>query len=720
MPELTIEQLKEFAEIYSDLLQKYSDTGALNIARASTEAFSDALDRAKISAASAAEAARGLGETLPDNAIDKAKRSMNELFNSFKDTAAGAVDANDRIRRFGAGLAGAIAIASGKLDIPDELIRLTNTASDATAQLSDMSSTIGKLAPKTGALGKMASALGTSFMRVAKASDFARNLETSLLRAAAAGGDMAREMNEMGGAMDDPRMAFQGLADRSARFIALTTEIATANNVSAASAQQYAQELMRIPGAMRETVDTGSEAAGSLHMLDAVLKVSAGTFQEVKTVMGDVNTLFQTFRSSGEDSLSVISRMHSAAQAFQVPMDNMRSAVKTAADQFKFLGDNSQTAITIMSRFSEALRGSGVGPRAVQELTQGFTGLMSQMDMAQRAFVSAQTGGPGGLQGAYQMRLEMREPGGGERVAQRIEDTLRQMMGGRLVTMEEAAMDPRAAAQMAKQVQMLTTGPLQVAQTEGQAERIVEAMARGRLFEAGEEMAGGVPGPEQALQQAVDTGNEIQQQQQSTLLSIHNELQRQSEMAGVYIEDARRILEGPRTRAGEFVAGQRQEAQVVAAEFTDMPEEAGGVGVEQDRTMDLIGRGMEGVGRMVDTMSRRAFGEEPMAARPQPPRPAAVGEPARVIRGAARQEEDLFGVGPVPEALRQYEERKAREAGRAAPGATAARAEPAAGGQDNTVIIKVMDEREIQKMIKVFFDKRGRMHVAEAYGMPGG
>lgn len=706
MAELTVEQLQELASKWEEIV-RLKEAGNLDGVKAAIDSLGPSFDRFKTAVAGATGGVLEFNKAMSAVGLSKLKAGLTDVKERFQQMADNAQITQDQLKTFTAGLGAAILVASGKFNITQEMATLTRNAADANVQLSTMSSSIGKMLPKTGALGKMFGVLGDAIGPVMRQADMARNLETSLIRAAAAGGDMSRVMTEMGGSMSDPESAFQGLADHSARFIALTTDIGTANNISADTAANYAVQLMKIPGAMRETVSTGVQGAESLQMLDATLKVASGTGQKFGIVLEDVNMLFQNFSSSGEDSLSVVSRMHSAAQALQIPMQNMRSVVKTAAEQFKFLGDNSQAAISIMSGFSRALEGSGVGPQAIQQLASNFTGLVSKMDMAQRAFVSQQTGGPGGLQGAFQMRLEMRE-GGGEKAAGQVEDTLKKMMGGSLVTLKEAATDSRAAAQYAKQIQMLTTGPLKVAQDEGQAERIIQAMNAGDLFGAGAEMAGAL-GPEEALQQAVNTGNEIQEQQASSLLAIHNELQRQSLMAGVYINSAIKGLEGQGTEAGQFLATQRQEAQTRATLQMAAPT-MGGVAAEQDRAIGMLGDAANKAGQVINNVVGGDLGQG-MPQAPSLPAPLVAGAPGRAMRRAGTPEPTQLHV-PIPRELQRYEQ---QQAGGAA--ATQTTGAIGTGQSQNTIVIKVMSNKDVEQIINVHFDKYGNMQTTQAFGM---
>ena len=117
----------------------------------------------------------------------------------------------------------------------------------------------------------------------------------------------------------------------------------------------------------------------------------------------------ENFGTSGGKALEIFSRMSSASQALKIPMDLVKDATASAAENFKMFGDNSQAAINILGRFGPVLKDAGMGPEAITELTRKYGGTISRLDMAQQAFVSQQAGGVGGLQGAFEIDKLKRE-----------------------------------------------------------------------------------------------------------------------------------------------------------------------------------------------------------------------------------------------------------------------------------------------------------------------
>jgi hypothetical protein len=148
-------------------------------------------------------------------------------------------------------------------------------------------------------------------------------------------------------------------------------------------------------------------------------------------------------------------------------------------------------------------------------MVSGIAGGIKDLDIAQKAFISAQTGGPGGLAGGYQIEMMMRE-GNMDQVFNMVQQTLKQQFGGSIVTLEEAAQNAGSAAQMVRQVAFLRQGPLgNVVKSDQEAYRLLEAMKTGTG-------PGALKSPEAAMKGALAEGEGIQKRQSTILTNIAN------------------------------------------------------------------------------------------------------------------------------------------------------------------------------------------------------
>lgn len=561
MPEPTIDEMKALIASYEELKKAISDSTATEAMKAAFQKMTPLVDSFKRNLLSGAGAAKGLSDAVKDLSVSSFVEGLQSMGRVVEETLESISPLIKSLKGVAVELASLYLLGSGRLGVSRELASLGNEAEGTSASMAGMFETISNVAPELVAgLGKAGEGLKRALGQV----DAVKKLETGLLMSAAASGNLDAAMESLGGSMTN-------LSDMTLDFSRLTSEVGTANGMTAGETAKYARELMKIPGALAMVIDGTGEGRDQMNMLDATIKVAAGTFQPFSDVMKDVDLLFKNWNKTGKESLDFVARMSSAAQSLKMPMDIMRGYVHGVGEQFKFLGDNTMSAIDIMTRFEPAFQQSGLGPAAIAQLVQGMTGAVSQMDVAQRAFVSARTGGPGGLQGGYQLAQQMAE-GDMAGVFGKVEETLKGMFGGQVVTLKQASEDARAAAQFTKQVQMLTTGPLKIANTEAEAFKILDAFASGTMPDV--EAAGAAEDP---LERAMNRGNDIQDRQYNELVSINNQLENYGALAadvayagfrrgigpGADYEQERRLRTSrEREEAGAAAAGRRFQEEI--------------------------------------------------------------------------------------------------------------------------------------------------------------
>lgn len=364
-----------------------------------------------------------------------------------------------------------------------------------------------------------------------KLGDSTREFEMGLISTAAASGQLGDLLESVG---DD----FNGLILKSEQFSRITYELANASGLGQKQVAGYAKELMTIPGAMDTVVKSQEEGIADMHLLDATMKIGVGSGVGFTQTMKDLSFQYSELGTTGKQALDYTARLSAVSQELKMPMENVRSYTEGAARSFRYLGDNTQSAINIFERFAPTLQKGGLGVRAVSDLIGGVTQNISQMGIAQKSFLSSQTGGPGGLQGGYQVELLMKQ-GKVDDVYKKVEQSLRKQFGGRIVTLEEAAADNRAAGQFTKQVQMLTQGPTKIASSDQEAYRILDVLAKG-----GPEKAGPKTDSETAFRSALKVGDELQERQTNILSKIENETQRGTQLASISAYNLTRLALG--------------------------------------------------------------------------------------------------------------------------------------------------------------------------------
>lgn len=416
----------------------------------------------------------------------------------------------------------------------DTLNALSQSASDVNVNFQSTLDTIDQFGYSNNSFIKFLSTLH-------QAAAPARNLEAGLLGAASSSGELGSFLRETG-------TDLEGLDRKMTSFVDLTYDLAQASGLSVSQVAGFASEISKIPGVLSTTIDLENKGITQLHMLDAAMKVAAGTGQKFSSVVDDLNDIYRNYNTTGEKALQLVARLSSASAGLKIPLDIVKEYTKNASSQFKFFGDNTQSALNILNKFAPSLKASGLGPAAVAELTRGMTDNIARLDVAQRAFVSQTSGGPGGLQGSYQIEL-LKQQGRLDQVQSMVEKSLRQQFGGRIVTLEEAARSPAAAAQFTKEVQLLTTGPTKIANTEGEAYKILEAMSKG--FKAPAGVTEAVATPEDALKSSLEVGNAWQERNYNELVVQTNKLDLVAMHTSMMANAATRQFLGPATIPGQ-------------------------------------------------------------------------------------------------------------------------------------------------------------------------
>jgi len=349
------------------------------------------------------------------------------------------------------------------------------------------------------------------FQAVAGQFDVSRNAENALIKLQSQAGDLGNVFTEFGSDLSGIDLMMDNWAKRMA-------STGTAVGMSSDEVQKFGLRLQTIPGVLTETIKNIDGAGNSTDVLTAALKINRGSVRDLDTVFGVMNNQMRLFNTSGEDSLKIISRMQASVSGLAIPLDIMKGFVSNASSAFKFFGDNSQAALTIMERMGPALKQSGVGPEGIAEIVGGMVKGIAELDVAQQAFISSQSGGPGGLQGGYQIEL-LKQQGKSDQVFDMVQSALKkQFGGGPIINLEEGSKSSGAAAQLTKEVAFLRQGPFgQLAKSNAEAYKLLDSMKTGFGKEA-------MTTPEETTQKAMKAGEAFQDRQTPILTGMANHI----------------------------------------------------------------------------------------------------------------------------------------------------------------------------------------------------
>ena len=359
--------------------------------------------------------------------------------------------------------------------------------------------------------GKYGGGVVQAFLNNAAAAEKAQQAMIGML---AAGGNLSTVFNKDGQVTGD-------LTTQTLKYVTSLGQVAEANGRSLASTIAYADSFNGIPGVMQENVKVSADMGGEMSALSASLKVLSGSGRDQKEMMEAMDTAYKNVGNSigavtdkGQKGLALFSMMSILQKDLKLDFSESSGFLKELAQQFKFVGDNTEAAARIMMRFTEGLRNTGLTSSASLDIIKTMTSSVANLTTGTKAFISARSGGPGGLQGSVQIDRMQRE-GKSDQVMMMVLDTMKKQFGGRIVTQAEGAQSQSAAAEFTKQKMMLQSGAFGNLVGTGpgadeKATRLLEMLAKG-------DIGGAAKTSKEAVSQVATQGNSLQQQTNTIL-----------------------------------------------------------------------------------------------------------------------------------------------------------------------------------------------------------
>jgi hypothetical protein len=320
----------------------------------------------------------------------------------------------------------------------------------------------------------------------AQLADQARKTQSALFNMASQAGSLPEILNQARGSADDLGSELSNINEVGAKYGAIMTDAAKATQVPIEEIQKYYLALGRIPGAMNATVESSRNSTEKISMLTGVLQYAAVHGGSTTEVIKDLEIAYRNMGIASDQAMRFTARIGEVSGKFGIELDTVRNSLRSATNDLKLFGGEGlksgniiEGSIRIMNNYMQALKDTGLSGSTSVDIIQNMTTQISRLDVAQRAFVSQQTGGPGGLRGAFKVERLIREGKIDELMAD-VEKTFGRTMG-RIVTSKEAEQSEAAASRAIMQRQMLMQGPLGAfARNEQEAARILEAFAAKR------------------------------------------------------------------------------------------------------------------------------------------------------------------------------------------------------------------------------------------------
>jgi hypothetical protein len=233
-----------------------------------------------------------------------------------------------------------------------------------------------------------------------------------------------------------------------------------------------------IPKALEQTITPMGHFASGLNYTSAAMKLAAGTGQDNAKMVEHLKTMYDKFGVSGTEAMERIaafSDVHN--QLKDITQQQAIKIITESAEKFKLLGDNTLAATNILKQFDLAMKGSKLSPEGISAVVSGMTDGIKGMNEAQKAFVSQQTGGPGGLAGAFKIDYALQQ-GKMDEVLKQTMQAMQKQFSGPVLTLKDAAQNPALSGEFYKQVEFIKSVS-GLAKDNQSAYRVLEAMKSG-------------------------------------------------------------------------------------------------------------------------------------------------------------------------------------------------------------------------------------------------
>lgn len=373
--------------------------------------------------------------------------------------------------------------------------------------------------------GMAASAIAALGKNMIEGADNALSFEGGLLSIAGASGLMGRTFEQAGTNLINMNQLLETNASNMAN-------ISTATNSSLETVSANWSLLGKaVPESVSRQVDATNAAGEKTNMLEASMKLAAGTGQSFESVVSSLTTAWETYGLEGQKALEFTNEMSQLSDKFHINLSYTTKYLTDNANAYAIVSNEATNAGQTFNRMFNSFREGGLSAKQSSEMIGGLTTRMAGLTIGQKAFLSAQTGGPGGLRGAYQIDNLLRQ-GKTDEVLKKVEENFRSKAGGKIYTQEEAGQSDYAAAQFTRQRQMLQSGAFgnlveKGPQGDAKASRILEAWAKGTSASTA------LASPKDSVQENINRGVEIQKQSNNIAIDTLREARKQTVLAEI-------------------------------------------------------------------------------------------------------------------------------------------------------------------------------------------
>lgn len=482
------------------------------------------------------DAASGFSDTM--NNVGKITSDLINMFSNFGDKASNAFKGmSDGAKTAQTATEGANGAASGLLDtliaangfFSKSTLFSTAFGDKARDQFLSVSSAVDTLKSNMGLLDKV-----PGVDKMLKYAEGIGSVATQGQLAEAGFYAMTSAAGQLNKAWGDGGFQIESLGTKTSDYMKTLSDLAIVNRTTTDRTLELAKSMSEIPNIRDAMVNiTGSDSLPkSLDSITAVMRIATGAGRDQKDVLDALSVAYEDLGNAqdgtvetGQRGINLFSTMVELQQKLGIRFEDSRKALTSVAEEFKNVGDETDSAAKIFDTFGKALQNTGISAKASIGIVSDMIKGIGALTVGTKAFISAQSGGAGGLQGSLQIdeMLRKHDLAGVMNAAQ---TALKKQLGGRIYTQEEGAQSQTAAAGYIRQRQLVQSGVFGIGKgaDDQTAGRILEALKQGDVsglkdtIKSGQEAAGDL----------AEKGDKLQERNYTQLTRIAQLAQRQA------------------------------------------------------------------------------------------------------------------------------------------------------------------------------------------------
>ena len=386
--------------------------------------------------------------------------------------------------------------------ITDQVMGSIEPMAKAAGGMRVLAESLGLKIKKNDSLDDITEAVKKQIAHMGEGVDAAQNFQNAYMKMMLSSGQGATLFNTAGRSLENLNAILkdQGLA---LAHLSGTTAIAYPELV------KFYTAMGQIPGALNPVKGATTDTAGSMEKMRTAIMIAQGAGMDLGVAITQLKNAYDIFGKTGDRANEFLARQTELADNLGIPVDKTTQYLNDMAEKLKYVGDNSRGASMDLQRMFHNLQDSGLGVQPALELMGKMQTAMANLSVGQEAFISARSGGRGGLVGAFDIERELKE-GKLDDVMKKQRAAFINTAGGHLATLE-GTKTAEGAREWQKQRSMLMGGAFGGMNLDkNQASRLMEAMGK-------PEGAARTKDMNEAIQTSAQKGEEVAKQNLTVL-----------------------------------------------------------------------------------------------------------------------------------------------------------------------------------------------------------